>query len=61
MKQNYQGLYTKRICVECQPLMDASKVRIKAKTKVEEWHTETVDVEMGMDDITLSDTPIIDP
>jgi len=62
MKQTYQGLYTQRICVECQPLMQNSNQRIKARTKDisgnTEWHQEDVNVEMGMDDMTLSNTPI---
>lgn len=54
MKKKYTGLSTFRIAVECQPLMQASNQKLKAKTKVKDWEKENVDVEMGMTDINVS-------
>lgn len=54
MKKKYTGLSTCRIAVECQPLMQASNQKLKAKTKVKDWEKENVDVEMGMTDINVS-------
>ncbi len=58
MKANYPGLATRRMAVTCQPLLQASMQKIKAKTKVNDWKTEEVDLEMGISDMTISDTPI---
>ena len=58
MKKKYPGLSTRRIVVEGQPLMEMSKQKMKAKTKNEDWRTEDVDVDMGLDNMTISDTPI---
>ncbi len=46
------------MAVTCQPLLQASMQKIKAKTKVNDWKTEEVDLEMGISDMTISDTPI---
>ena len=46
------------MAVTCQPLLQASTQKIKAKTKVNDWKTEEVDLEMGISDMTISDTPI---
>lgn len=55
MKKHYPGLLTQKISVECQPFMQAtSNVKIKAKTKVQEWRTEETQVEMGIGDINIS-------
>ena len=55
MKKTYQGLTTTRISIECQPLMQASNVKIKAKTKNREWREEEVQVdEFGLTDISIS-------
>ena len=61
MKQNYQGLSTRRVAVECQPLLQNSNQKIKAKTKVEDWQTENKDVEFGISNElsgTMQVTPI---
>lgn len=67
MKKIYSGLNTRRIIVECQPFMQTMSVqKIKAKTKVQDWHEEAVDVEIGIgkigdtdiDEMTISNTPI---
>lgn len=61
MKKTYQGLHTRRMVVECQPLMANSNQKIKAKTKVHgttTWSEEGIVVEeFGMTDINgnLSD------
>ena len=49
MKYTYQGLSTRRITVECQPLMQNSNVNLKAKTKVKDWGTHEESYEMGLD------------
>ncbi|MBR1787823.1 MAG: hypothetical protein IJ762_01345 [Bacteroidaceae bacterium] len=55
MKKTYQGLTTTRIPIECQPLMQGSNVKIKAKTKNKEWREEEVKVdEFGLTDISVS-------
>ena len=55
-KLTYHGLKTQRSTVESTPLMDASKVNLKAKTKYEEWHDGgNTSVEMGVNEMTFSD------
>ena len=54
MKRNYTGLSIRRVRIEGQPLMQASVVKFKAKTKVKDWNEEKVDLEMGMTDIEVS-------
>lgn len=56
MKKTYQGLHTRRMVVECQPLMANSNQKIKAKTKNKNWTEEDVNVEeFGLTDIQVSD------
>lgn len=58
MKQTYQGLSTRRIVVESQPLMQFSNQRIKAKTSSSSSNWEERDIaveEFGMTDITTTD------
>jgi hypothetical protein len=56
MKQTYHGLYTQRICVDCQPFLANSNVKIEGKTKSSNWKEEPVTVEeFGMSDISVSD------
>ena len=56
MKKKYPGLSTGRFLVECQPLLQASNVKLKAKTKNENWKEEDVKVEeFGLTDIQVSD------
>lgn len=49
MRKEYRGLSTRRIVVECQPLLQASNQKIKAKTKVKDWGTHEESYEMGID------------
>ena len=51
MKQKYIGLYTRRIAVQCQPLMDTSNTKIKVRTSVE---TGTAGQEWNYKEETLS-------
>ena len=55
MKKKYQGLTTTRIPIEGQSFLKGSNVKIKAKTKNEEWKKEEVEVEeFGLTDISTS-------
>ena len=61
MKKTYTGLIIRRITVECQPLMQNSNQKMKAKTKVEDWGTHEESYEMGIDfelhELSSSETP----
>ena len=57
MKKKYEGLKIKVIYTEPVTLLQNSKVRLKAKTEVRDWHTDDIDIEMGMDDMTITDSP----
>ncbi|MBO6026093.1 MAG: hypothetical protein J6W75_12550 [Bacteroidaceae bacterium] len=56
MKRNYQGLFTRRISVSGQPLMQFSNQKIEGKTKTNNWKAEDITVEeFGMSDIGVTD------
>ena len=56
-KLTYHGLKTQRSSVESTPLMDASKVNMKAKTRSTDWHEEYVtNKEFGMDEMAIPTT-----
>lgn len=57
MKHKYEGLTFQVIYTEPLNLLVTSNVKLKAKTKVEDWKTDDVDVEFGLDGITTEDTP----
>ena len=59
MKKTYTGLTTRRITVGCQPLMQNSKVNLKAKTKAQEWHEDGESEIFGLDN-ELSGTLVIE-
>lgn len=49
MRKEYSGLKTTRASVESSPLMEGSKVQLKARKSNTEWQTETRDFTMGSD------------
>lgn len=55
IKKTYNGIITTRSRVESAPMLDASKVKLKAKTKTQDWKKEDIDKEMGIGDMTISD------
>lgn len=56
MKRTYTGLYTCRMVVENQPLLQNSTQKIKAKTKSSNWKEENITVEeFGVTGISVSD------
>lgn len=48
MKQTYQGLSTKRLCVECEPILAQSNAKVRVKTgpteSAHEWVEEDRDL-----------------
>lgn len=56
MKQTYQGLYTKRVCVECQPLLQSSNAKIRVKTGPTESAKEWVEEERDLSSSTTINT-----
>jgi len=55
MKRKYEGLTFQVIYTEPLNLLVTSNVKLKAKTKVQDWQTEDVDVEFGLDGIETTD------
>lgn len=59
MKMKYEGLSTRRVAVECQPLLDTSNAKIKVKTNVttntagEEWGYHEEDLSTSISSSSL--------
>lgn len=53
VKEVYTGLSATRTAVECAPILEASKVKLKARKSNTEWKTESED--LGTMSIDFSD------
>ena len=48
-KEKYNGLKTQRITIESASLLDASRVKLKARKSNTEWQEERQDLTLGVD------------